>query len=989
MARAQRKYSRQNSGAYLILFAVLVVPLLAFYVYLSFRPNLVKELSAIVRQDVESLCGQVVGNAPLHGKAIQQFVYGVNRIQERVAARGGKVVAARLIAPTMEESGAFNLQDGVSVCDDPAGDLTKAKAIVDVENLSSASNFSGSEGPSGYSFEFVGDPCMRRWNTNRPVVPSPDYLGAPRFPQDRMYPLLSAGNTIGCEVAITPKTGIFDYFFKKALSDPSTTGSAIVARAMWWLPIRTFADSEVDPALPNGGLRTGLSLIVSPYGQTSAANSRFYFDYAGEPLVTFNSYRTIELRSGASIPPSTVPGGDIAVRTGVSTALAVPGAAVSRPYYPGLPALTVSPRTTFDATATYSPLLPRKEDFLAMCANPATLVRNSFLRALLELVSRHGQLRTRTEILMAQPQSRSTGFQVSHSSPDPMVNEGQFPPSRVITGGTFDPDNHLLPIWNSLWPAPNPPTLIVKMNQDLRARQYQLPYIFYDGGTAGATSGKEMPALFSKPFGRTGKVRTRFTQPFVGSSGWYVDSSYEALGTAGEDLASYHSLVAGQLRYCFHLYSELAGSGTGLKADFLESKLLTDFSADNFLSVGGGAVSSTLALEPKTFAPRWSAAGEIIAGERPTSGYLRKGSSSSWEQRCTVPSGDGWRNCPGPATTGSPPSNSEGLNAMELVSALGMAQPCPISQKVTDGNFTDAAGVQSNTCWAGVTLSRYDASLGLRGDLDAALRYLNRAVRPGTGASESNVSAATRAPGLFLVDSLYTVTDYYNGKYPIPAAELQTAPANSSSTATPKEPSDTSIVVLYTHQPISWTESRNLERQVKVLNDAGRPVAIIYQPLYGRHAGKVMIERFMFALRLCADHGEDSGGSGSTTNDPDRDDDNTSAPGSGGCSAATAAGLNYFLNLSPTNTALIPTMDNPDSKSYQLKYNPGFTAEKDGDVFRQFWVDLLAPGRMESVTRTAATPPAVGDVESRQPTDISKMAQLFFQNFLVRREARF
>lgn len=127
------------------------------------------------------------------------------------------------------------------------------------------------------------------------------------------------------------------------------------------------------------------------------------------------------------------------------------------------------------------------------CVNPVVLVRNALLSTLAELASRHGQLRTGTEVLHINPAS-------------------------IVPSATVEL---------------TPPSLIASFGDDIADRFYQIPFIFFGTGKV------------------TDSVNNGWINPFS-SSGW--DSTSSALPNR-DDWRRYYAFLASQLRVCHHIYS--------------------------------------------------------------------------------------------------------------------------------------------------------------------------------------------------------------------------------------------------------------------------------------------------------------------------------------------------------------------------------------------------------------------------------------------------
>lgn len=164
------------------------------------------------------------------------------------------------------------------------------------------------------------------------------------------------------------------------------------------------------------------------------------------------------------------------------------------------------------------------EEIMTACMNPAVLVRNMFLTTIVELASRHGQLRAGTEILLV-----GTQHQMPFSSSDYALGKRG---GRVLVA-----------------PRPNNPVRIVPFGRDLVrpgydsavGDDYQIPYVAYYSQHLHGEMG-------------------------VAKGGWI--SPWEKINLAGSSVnfrckdgatnyCPHHALLASQLRICHQLYRDI------------------------------------------------------------------------------------------------------------------------------------------------------------------------------------------------------------------------------------------------------------------------------------------------------------------------------------------------------------------------------------------------------------------------------------------------
>jgi len=288
------------------------------------------------------------------------------------------------------------------------------------------------------------------------------------------------------------------------------------------------------------------------------------------------------------------------------------------------------------------------EEMLVACMNPAVLVRNTFLSMIVELSARHGFLRDNTEILNLNPRSIS---------------------------------EH--PEFNYVAPA-----LIVQHGEDLASRNFQHPFTFYPVGTAGDPAID--PGAGAQPKGleySSDVIADSLLNPF-----WYganeSATEHPFNWHTAPELIAHHSLVAGQLRFCNHLYDRGVPSGW---EDPIERFAIDELEGPGYFlpQSDGFALPGTLA---------WPA----YAGE-----------GSSWDRA------NPWGDC----------SSSGCLTAGEVVATLGSVQSCPYQEPV-------GVAPLDPICQKPV-----DPYTDLEGDLRSFFEYL-----------ADNAAKAILSPGLFPID---------------------------------------------------------------------------------------------------------------------------------------------------------------------------------------------------------------------------------------------
>jgi len=166
---------------------------------------------------------------------------------------------------------------------------------------------------------------------------------------------------------------------------------------------------------------------------------------------------------------------------------------------------------------TYPPAVVSSSDLdemLVACMNPAVFVRNTFSSVIVELASRHGQLKKNTEIVSVNPKDKSATLQF------PFVA----------------------------------PTLIASFGEDLAERNFQHPFVFYPAGTSafppleghGAPKGRDTGTSPNKAI----SLISPLTEGPVNDHPFYNLSQPDH-----QRIVAHQALIAGQLRFCNLLYS--------------------------------------------------------------------------------------------------------------------------------------------------------------------------------------------------------------------------------------------------------------------------------------------------------------------------------------------------------------------------------------------------------------------------------------------------
>ncbi len=322
-------------------------------------------------------------------------------------------------------------------------------------------------------------------------------------------------------------------------------------------------------------------------------------------------------------------------------------------------------------------IMPERAEALVGCMNPMVLVRNVFLATLLEMAARHGTLRDSVEIFSINPTSRDYLMKR-----DPLAGHDLYPTS---------------------------PVNVVPFGTDIAQRQYQLPYVFYDTG----------------PFVSGGTSGTAY---------WGLNGPLNPFTDGSPEFRELHSLIAGQLRNCFHLYHPGFGGLERFRDDMVTTMLDNqDFDPNppfRFPTENPNPKLKTTTYEPAP-TPSGTPSGTPIATPFPP---------ARWDQKIN------W--------TGETLSDLEKdfLNAAELVSVLGTTQPCPWPFDHSKLPTMNHYSIMRQFCGKPPIASNYDATAyaGSMGDHLGAMGFLAGLGQPFfSGMFEYQSIYALKSPGLF------------------------------------------------------------------------------------------------------------------------------------------------------------------------------------------------------------------------------------------------
>ncbi|MBN8551021.1 MAG: hypothetical protein J0M12_17040, partial [Deltaproteobacteria bacterium] len=523
-----------------------------------------------------------------------------------------------------------------------------------------------------------------------------------KYPITMWNNLTNAGNTVGCELRAKVKTfwNVGGFAAERVIS----------ARTVVWTPpmgVGTLPADTTTLTSPLSGTPQipypGLSIAVGTEMTTSAALNRLRFPSGG-----FRGYDPTGLNNKF---------------LQFSYDHAGPGSAGSM------------------QSNTISDSIDRLEMAVA-CVNPATLARNSYLSAIVELASRNSHFRNYTELLHMNPQYRSV--LTACSTP---------------TGLNF-------------------PTLVAAAGSDIAQVTYQTPFVFYNGGVIQdpyTPPGLGIPPHFGVMTGEGTTLVNGFLNPFPAVAGaapyGKPDGSGGYNGLTSQTI-QYHALLASQLRYCNHLYDKdpLSSSTGGIsRFDGLNLPLFYDSRFDPralefYYGVDLSGSSSNPIRTPE---------------------YLPGGCSSSncppWGQSCPWSNGTNYP-FSYPTTGCALEGNVRSLKLSELVATLGTTQSCPYP--IPHG-LTYDSGIPSAwqtecfkplmrgwpitgefdtppSCLSGTSQTQIGPN-ELRADIVATLAYLGGKTvdhLPGIG---SGTAQALVPPGLFKISSADPSTPSWTG----------------------------------------------------------------------------------------------------------------------------------------------------------------------------------------------------------------------------------
>lgn len=756
-----------ETGVFAPLLAIISIALIFILISYGIDSSTVRQASKALEKYNEQVCRQVASRPVIHRDAVESFRRQIQRAVDENLITNVKLLNARMTLPAMPKD----------------GDFAFTGKPVSEPYVATPQAFGGFDCPGG-SARCLECKINCSGGTCQDCEFSGNVVTTTSFPASMWDNLKNAGNTVACELSGSVNTVLLGQ-------------KALTARTVWAATVRGEFRPQPTPG-PNDN--PGISLVIAPELQSRAGDARFrfstnssFFDNVEfrpkyDPLFSFNRYgnppgvnaffhpsNSYVYPAAMAIPTFTATPGATSTSTPMGGPPAPPplptaewrinsSAALSSRYRAELPSgggaasddkLPKQNRTLIGsdygsdpdcmgystpAPGTNCMVLSDREEMLAACMSPVVLVRNIITSTILEGAMRHGEMRNMTEVLVANPKNRN------EKSADYSLNN----PVQIIAHG-----------------------------EDLGARAYQLPFVFFHGG--GDIYGNDADL----PKGHGGDPDYRPHQFGVINPFDQAHHQIAALPPASQasidSILSRHRFLAGQLRSCYHMFHDE------------ESQAIARFDIPGFLN--------------DNFEPNSSAEEEVYSFETDFRESYPDLPDDVWDQE--YPWG------------GGTPSNTRGLNGPELVSALGSVQICPYYEAgLPSPPFpTPQVTPTPPAPKAGICLKPNNPQEDLRGDLLGALCYLKGSTSssvcpasfPGMSAG---VFPAIRPPGVFAMLNPHAANPTFDG---VDLSKIYASPVNL-----------TTPIVLVTHQPLTLGERLDIRRLINEGHFDHRPITVIF-----------------------------------------------------------------------------------------------------------------------------------------------------------------
>ncbi len=504
-----------DSGVILPLLAIISFTLIVVFVVLGINARVVKYASIALRSRANDICWSVAGSLLPTARAADVFATSIDQFVANNPITRTTLIRARLIIPTMPD---ISIEPGFPF---PTGFDASSQAndhnnfppfIVanagqdagrDVCSLlgTCAANSFCSASPDHCIFQGDALPDASVYKFPPGGSGTFDTVDS-RYPLTLWNNLWNAGNMASCE--LEAKVNTFLGF----------SGSKYIsAKSVVWAPVtgKYYEPNSSPPPLNapifdgtvpslDNPINPGLTIAVATEMTTT---SDAYLSFNPSPNFYPSNFRDkYDLRS-------------------INPPITFQHPSPAQQYAEDFLSPVVDQTIALDALSN-----PDQEKMRAACSNPPALIRNIFVTSILELASRHGQLRNMTELLHINPQHRN------------VLNVNDY--WRPVLGINY-------------------PSEIVRLGQDIALPIYQAPYVFYYGGVSSTNTSDlpevvaNIPAVFGQRIGTGDRLRDGFLNSFQ-------SSGYSA------QIQQHQALLASQLRICAHAYNP----GNGIRRGHID-----------------------------------------------------------------------------------------------------------------------------------------------------------------------------------------------------------------------------------------------------------------------------------------------------------------------------------------------------------------------------------------------------------------------------------